>query len=95
MPYCEGFAIEILESDSKLGTDWVGIYGTREFKNSIVASIDSTINVPTSLLTSDSIFYFKYEDGGYAQKLYKVCLPAPSITISYISMDFCENEIVE
>jgi hypothetical protein len=90
--YCEGFVIKILDN-SNIGKSWNGMYDSKVYENSVVASVDSiyikTITGVNHYFTSGSIFYFKYIDGGYPRKEFNICDPSPFITITSMSTSPC------
>ncbi|WP_125185159.1 hypothetical protein [Botryobacter ruber] len=90
--YCEGVVIQIPD-DHKIGKEWKSTYSSETYKNSVVASIDSllakSLGNPNSYFSPDSVFYFKYKDGGYPRKQYNVCEPSAFITITFISKNSC------
>ncbi len=94
--YCEGVAIKVL-SDSKIGVNWNHpLWSSYMHENVVIASIDSALEVNIEnfkdFITTDSLVYFEYRDGGYPQKQYNLCYPAPFITITGISTDpFCNE----
>ena len=93
--YCEGAVFQIID-DHKIGMDWKDMYGTRMYRNSIVATIDSTLggsvhNWNSYVTTTDSVFFFKYRDGGYPRKQYNICEPDAFLTITFISQTGCSN----
>lgn len=93
--YCEGMAIEIID-DNKIGSDFIGMFDNKKYTNTIIASVDSVLlnsmQNPDAYFTKDSIFYFKYKNGGYPRLTYNICEPSSSITLTYISKQPC-NEI--
>jgi hypothetical protein len=91
--YCEGAVIQIVDN-SNIGRDWISLDGSKIYEHSIVASIDTLltkdIDDNISLFSSDSIFYFKYREGGYARKQYNYCEPSPFLTITSI-LNTCDS----
>ena len=95
--YCEGVVIKILDKH-ELGEDWVNIFDNNIiYNNSVVASIDTLMVKSTSinndLLSPDSVFYFRYRNGGYGRKQYNIYEPSASITITYVSNQPCQYDI--
>jgi hypothetical protein len=91
--YCEGSVIQLLDSRVK-GKDWTGMNYDKIYKNSLVASLDtnafnSTTNPDPFNIQADSIFYFKFKEGGYPRKQYNVCDPSPFVTITFTSINPC------
>lgn len=90
--YCEGCVIKILDN-SNIGKSWNGMYDSKVYENSVVASVDSiyikTVTGVNQYFTSGSIFYFKYIDGGYPRKEFNICDPSPFITITSLSTSPC------
>jgi hypothetical protein len=90
--YCEGCVIKILDN-SNIGKSWSGMYDSKLYENSVVASVDSiyikTVPGVNQYFTSGSIFYFKYIDGGYPRKEFNICNPSPFITITSLSISPC------
>lgn len=91
--YCDGYVIQILEDRVK-GKDWEGIHNGKIYKNSLVASFDTTVfnsnSYPDPLNTkSDSTFYFKFKEGGYPRQKFNVCEPSPFVTIIFTSPNPC------
>lgn len=91
--YCEGIVIKILDNND-IGTDWIGMFDSKTYENSVVASIDSlltkNLSNHSSLFPADSIFYFDYKHGGYPRIQYNICDPSAYITITNIS-ETCTN----
>lgn len=96
--YCEGIVIQIIDG-ADIGIDWNGMYDGKSYTNSVVASVDSllakSIEVPEIYFSVDSVFYFKYNNGGYPRNHYNLCEPSAFITISYISKNRCEQDASE
>lgn len=90
--YCSGYIIKI-EDNSEIGKDWKNMFTNEIITNSVLASIDTTLykhlNHPETYFSKDSIFFFKYRDGGYPPKQYVLCAPEPFITITNISKEPC------
>lgn len=93
--YCEGIVIQILD-EADIGIDWNGMYDDKLFTNSVVASVDSlmakSIATPEIYFSTDSVFYFKYINGGYPRKQYNLCEPSSFITITYVSKSPCKKD---
>ena len=94
--YCEGIVIKILD-DHEIGRDWENIFDNSIiYRNSVVASIDTlmvnTTSINSDLLSPDSVFYFKYRDGGYGRKQFNICEPSAFITITYVSNKQCQYD---
>ncbi len=88
--YCEGVVIQILDQ-TPLGQAWTDPSG-QGCPNCVVASLDTLVfkGSPTSFFpVGKTPFYFKYRDGGYPQKAYALCNPAPSITVTALSETVC------
>lgn len=96
--YCEGIVIQILD-ETDIGIDWYGMYDGKSYTKSVVASVDSllakTIATPEIYFSADSVFYFRYINGGYPRKQYNLCEPSSSITITYVSKDPCKKDVGE
>jgi hypothetical protein len=93
--YCEGAIIEILD-DNNIGIDWVGMFNSNKYTNSIVASIDtvflSEINNREEIekfILDGNTFYFQYKLGGYPRKKFNICEPSSFVTIFNISKNQC------
>jgi hypothetical protein len=87
--YCEGVVIQVL--DAPIGRNWQG--PSDYLTNCVVANLDTlSFQRPTiaDLPKRDSIFYFQYREGGYPQKQYILCHPAPFITITAASATGCQ-----
>jgi hypothetical protein len=90
--YCGGYIVEILD-ESKIGRTWKDMRGIHSYKNSVVASIDTSFLKPLDFekhFEKEAVFYFRYTEGGYAQKQFDLCEPTPFITIISIT-DNCED----
>lgn len=95
--YCEGIVVEILE-ESDIAMDWEGMFDSKTYMNSIVASID-TLFLSTlknreefeEFILEGNVFYFQYKLGGYPRKEYSICEPSSYITISNISKTCHDN----
>jgi hypothetical protein len=94
--YCGGVIVQILD-DHDLGSDWQAPLGSgmQQYNHSVVASIDTLLSPPgfqsiQFFFPKDSIFYFQYTEGGYANKAYVLCEPTPSITIKVVSTKPCQ-----
>jgi hypothetical protein len=88
--YCGGFVIQVLDG-KPIGRDWKG-FSSQTLQNCVVANLDTLVfkGLPTtSLLEKDSTFFFHYREGGYPQKEYILCHPAPFITITAASGRGC------
>jgi hypothetical protein len=87
--YCGGIVIQILDQ-STIGKNWNNQFNDLQYINCVVASVDSvylkSIIDPGRYFTRDSIFYFKYIDGGYPSQLFIICEPSPFITITSLSL---------
>jgi len=97
--YCSGYVIQILDNSVK-GKEWEGSHNGKLYKNSLVASFDTTIFTtgthPDPLNTElDSIFYFKFREGGYPRQEFNICEPSPFITITYTSPNPCLEGYLE
>lgn len=93
--YCEGVVVEILE-ESDISTDWEGMFDSKIYTNSVVASIDTTLlstignrEEIQKLILDGNAFYFQYKLGGYPRKEFDICEPSPFITIFNISKKPC------
>jgi len=92
--YCSGYIIQILDN-SNIGKTWKSeLYGT-EYKNCLVANLDTTVfKIPTYNdalnMSSDSIIYFKFQQGGYPRRNFNICEPVPFVRITYTSTDPCQ-----
>jgi hypothetical protein len=90
--YCGGKIVQVLD-DHRIGSNWKSAFGPEHYINSLVASIDTaafgSAPVLVSIFSPDSLFYFKYRDGGYPRKEYNNCQPGPWITITFISDRSC------
>jgi hypothetical protein len=91
--YCDGYVIQLLDNRVK-GKDWEGMHNGNIYKNSLVASLDTTVfnstSFPDPLNTrSDSIFYFKFKEGGYPRQKFNVCEPSPFVTVTITSPNPC------
>ena len=89
--YCEGIAVEILE-ESEIAKDWEGMFDSKKYTNSIVASIDTLFLSKTDsseeiekYILDGNVFYFQYKLGGYPRKGFNFCEPSSFITIFNIS----------
>jgi hypothetical protein len=91
--YCEGAVVQILDNN-KIGRDWKSMFSDEVYTNSVVASIDTLMakGLAPDFFSTDSVFYFKYRNGGYARKQFNVCEPSAFITITFISKKPCLNE---
>ena len=89
--YCGGLVIQVLDG-TPIGTDWKG-NSSELLQNCVVASLDTLafkkLTVP-GLPRRDSIFYFQYRQGGYPQKEYILCYPAPFVTLTAASGTGCQ-----
>lgn len=90
--YCNGCVIKILDNSS-IGKNWKGMYDSKVYENSVVASIDTnyikTVAGANNFFTTGKIFYFKYIDGGYPSLQFNICDPSAFITINYLSSSPC------
>jgi hypothetical protein len=89
--YCDGAVIQIL-GEHNPGRDWDSIFEDKHYENCFLASIDSTLtnqHFPRVFISNDSVFYFRFVDGGYARKQYSLCLPDPFVTITFVSNQSC------
>ncbi len=90
--YCSGYAIKILDN-SKIGKNWNGMYDSKVYENSVVASVDSiylkSVVQISQYFTPGSVFYFKYIDGGYPRPEFNICDPSAFITITSLSVTPC------
>ena len=80
--YCGGLVIQVMDG-TPIGRDWKG-FSSQTLPNCVVANLDTLVfkGLPgTALPRKDSIFYFQYREGGYPQKEYILCHPAPFITV--------------
>lgn len=94
--YCEGAVVQILDNH-KIGRDWKNpftTFGPEAYVNSVVASIDTLIakKLDPDFFSTESVFYFKYREGGYGRKQFSNCEPSAFITITFISKNRCVNE---
>lgn len=88
--YCHGLVIQVLDG-TPIGQDWKG-FSSQTLQNCVVANLDTLVfkGLPgTDLPQKDSTFYFRYREGGYPQKEYILCHPAPFITIIAASGTGC------
>lgn len=92
--YCFGSVIQILDTNT-IGKNWKNHFNGLQYVNCVLASIDSiyykSIIDPSRYFSKDSIFYFKYIDGGYSSKLFVICEPSPFITITFLSPSPCNQ----
>ncbi|MCH7414339.1 hypothetical protein MM213_12645 [Belliella sp. R4-6] len=93
--YCEGVVVEIM-NESDIGKNWEGMFDSKEYTNSVVASIDtiflSTIDNREEIekfILDGNVFYFQYKLGGYPRKEFDICEPSSFITIFNISTIPC------
>jgi hypothetical protein len=93
-PYCFGSVIQILDQ-SGIGKNWNNQFNGLQYTNCVLASVDSvyfkSIIDPERYFSKDSIFYFKYIEGGYSSQLFIICEPSPFITITSLSLVPCSN----
>ena len=87
--YCDGHVIQILDQ-STIGKNWNNHFGI-QYTNCVLASVDSiyskSIIESKQFFSKDSVFYFKFINGGYPLKAYINCEPTPFITITYLSVN--------
>jgi hypothetical protein len=89
--YCGGIVVQILDG-TPIGRDWKDI-SDQTLPNCVVASLDTLAfrNLTQAALPQpDSTFYFRYREGGYPQKAFILCHPAPFITITAASGTSCQ-----
>jgi len=93
--YCDGMVVEVL-GESDITLDWEGMFDSKIYVNSVVASIDTVFlshlqerRELEDFILAGNIFYFQYKMGGYPRKKFNVCNPSPFITIFNISKADC------
>lgn len=91
--YCEGAVFQLSASNS-IGRTWKSMYSDLIYENCVVASFDTIAfkNAGNPFSTStDSTFYFHYQEGGYPRKQYNICEPSAFITITSLTTTPCPD----
>ena len=89
--YCGDAVIQILD-DSKIGRDFQ-VYNSDYYKNCVLAATDSIAILRNGFaVPSDSVIYFQYIRGTFANKSYKNCQPYPFVLLTSVSNNPCSQQ---